>query len=366
MLKNVNLKPKIKTMKLPVASRLLLIAVLPVFIFSCAGPDSAGKKLTGTHHYRSLLFSETPWDLERGGREISAQQANEINNYRLTYDDNGRLLSVEFVRGEEPLTYGSLGGATKITYEYTGNKQIKRWFNKEGEQIESSGVFTAEYTLDENGVRNGLKFFGKDGQPVENRNQIHSWVWEVLPDGMVRELRYNLAGEETVMNANCPFYELRFTYNDKGFVTRMANYMGDTLYNCTAENCGDIGVSYFLFEPNEQGDVLKFSVFNVFGQMSNLYSGWSRRESKYDENGYVTEVAVFDQDNEYVGGRSVPVTQNSYDSHGAVIESRNLDKDRNLINHPVSGVAITQYKYDEKGNRTETVRLDKDRNPVTL
>jgi YD repeat-containing protein len=38
-----------------------------------------------------------------------------------------------------------------------------------------------------------------------------------------------------------------------------------------------------------------------------------------------------------------------------------MDKDRNIINHPESGVAITEYKYDEKGNRTETVRYDKDR-----
>ena len=53
----------------------------------------------------------------------------------------------------------------------------------------------------------------------------------------------------------------------------MANYMGDTLYNCTAENCGDIGVSYFTFVPNENGDLESFSVFNVFGQMSNLYCG---------------------------------------------------------------------------------------------
>ena len=167
------------------------------------------------------------------------------------------------------------------------------------------------------------------------------------------------------MNAFCPFYELRFTYNDKGYVMDMANYMGDTLYNCTAENCGDIGVSYFEFEPNEFGDLLSFSVYNVTGQMSNLYWGWSRRVSKYDENGYVLESALFDQDNEYLGGKSVPVTQYSYDKHGAVTEVRNMDKDRNIINNPSNGVAITEYKYDDKGDRTETIRYDKDRVPVT-
>ena len=45
----------------------------------------------------------------------------------------------------------------------------------------------------------------------------------------------------------------------------------------------------------------------------------------------------------------IPVTQNAYDSHGALIEVKNMDKDRNVINNPDNGVAITEYKYDEAG-----------------
>jgi hypothetical protein len=142
--------------------------------------------------------------------------------------------------------------------------------------------------------------------------------------------------------------------------------MADTLYNCTAENCGDIGVSYFTFVPNENGDLESFSVYNVFGQMSNLYAGWSKRINKYDENGYVLETEVYNQDNEFVGGKSIPVIQNVYDPHGALIEVKNLNKDRVVINHPETGVAITEHKYDELGNRIETLRYDKDRVPVKI
>ena len=61
------------------------------------------------------------------------------------------LLSVEFVRNNVLLGYSSMGGAAKITYDYNDNKQIKHYFNKDNEPIESAGVFTAEYTLDANG-----------------------------------------------------------------------------------------------------------------------------------------------------------------------------------------------------------------------
>jgi hypothetical protein len=335
-------------------------------ITSCTGNTTKRIKHTGVEYYRSLQFSETPYDIERGTHLLTDDQAKTVNNYKFTYDNSGRLLSVEFGRNNVILDYSSLGGAAKITYEYKDNKQVKRFYNKNNEQTETSGVFTAEYTLDEKGIRTGLKFFAKDGTSVENRNKINSYNWSILEDGMVRELRYNLANEEVVMNPFCPFYELRFSYNDKGFMTRMANYKADTLYNCTAENCGDIGVSYFTFLPNEKGDVEQFSVFNVFGQMSNLYWGWSRRITKFDVNGYALETVVYDQDNEFVSGKLIPLKQNEYDDHGALIKVKNMDKSRNLINDPESGIAITEYKYDELGNRTETLSYDKDNIPVKI
>jgi YD repeat-containing protein len=344
----------------------IIALVLVIGMISCTGKTTKKNIHTGVEYYRNLQFSETPYDIEKGTYPINAEEAKTINSYKFTYDNTGRLLSVEFVRNNVLLGYSSMQGAAKITYEYTGNKQVKHFFNKENEPIELSGVFAYEYRLDDKGNRTGLMFLGKDGAMVENRNKIHSWSWSILPDGMVRELRYNLAGEEVVMNPFCPFFELRFTYNDKGFTTRMANYMADTLYNCTAENCGDIGVSYFTFVPNEKGDVETFSVFNVTGQMSNLYWGWSKRTSKFDENGKMTEEVYYDQDNEFVGGKLVPVTQYAYDSHGALTEIKSMDKDRNLINSPENGVAITEYKYDELGNRTETLKFDKDRNPVKI
>lgn len=343
---------------------LILTVVLFFGLAGCTGKSGQKDTKAGVSYYRNLLFSETPFDIEKGTHKLTPDEAKTINNYKFTTDNSGRLVSVEFLRGDSLLAYSSLGGAGKIVYDYKDNKQVKTWYNKKNERIESAGVYTAEYTLNEKEIRTGLKFFGKNGEPVENRNKINYYVWTVLPDSLVKELRYNLKGEETVMNPFCPFYELRFTYNQKGYVTRMANYKADTLYNCTAENCGDIGVSYFTFTTNEAGDLENQSVYNVKGQMSNLYWGWSKRLSKYDQNGYVTETAYLDQDNEYVGGKNVPVYQSTYDSHGAMTEVVNMDKDRKIINSPENGVAITDYKYDAVGNRTETLTYDKDKVPV--
>ena len=333
---------------------------------SCKPKQAEPQNLARVEYYRHLLFSETSYDFERGSHPLTPEEAKTINSYKLSYDSLGRLKSVEYVRNDVLLGNSSMDEASKIVYDYADGKQIKQFFNKDNQRIKvDGGVYTYEYSLDTNGQRTGLKFYDSIGNPVENSNKIHSYVWKKLPDGMVKENRYNLANQETIMSEFCPFYELRFTYNDKGYVTRMANYQGDTLYNCTAENCGDIGVSYFAFETTDAGDVTSFTVKNTAGHLSNLYWGWAKRLSKVDENGYVLESMVYDQDDELVGGKMIPITQNVYDEHGALIKSVNMDKDRNVVNHPESGIAYTEYKYDEQGQRTETLHFDKNNVAVT-
>ena len=340
--------------------------VIAIIVVACTTHSKDQDNRFEVTYYRNLLTSQTPFDLEKGIHPISARLAKKVNSYKFTHDKSGRLLSVEYVRDNLLLGYSSMGFAAKITYEYTDNKQIKYYFSNTNEPIEIAGVFKAEYTLDKNGTRSGLAFFGRYGERVENKNRIHSFRWEVLPDGMVRELRYDLTGKETVLNPFCPFYELRFTYNELGYVTRMANYKADTLYNCTAENCGEVGVSYFVFEPNESGDVEKFSVFNAGGLTSNVYWGWSKRINTFDRNGYLLESVFYDQDGEYIGGKRVPVIRHVYDKHGAVTETWNLDKDRKPYNNPENRVCRTIYKYDKFGTRTETLRFDKDGAPVNI
>jgi len=343
---------------------------LLLIFFVLAGMISCNQKTTNTaeqvnvKYYRQILFSETPWDLERGSYPISADEAQKVNNYKFTWNEDGTLASVEYNRAGVLLGYSNLRAA-KITYTYEGDKQVKHFFDEDGNPIESGGAFALEYTLSDEGLRTALRFLDKEGNPVENQNKINNYVWSKMDDGMIRELRYNLAGEETVMNPFCPFYELRFSYDQNGYVTRMANYEEDTLYDCTAENCGDIGVSFFAFENNPEGALLSFSVHSTTGQLSNLYWGWAKRVNSVDENGNMVELKMYDQDDELLSGKGgIPITKYEYDEFGALLKTAAYDADNNPVNNPNNGVSVTEYKYDDKGKRIETLRFDKDMNPV--
>ena len=116
---------------------LLSVIALTIALLSACNQNQT-KKVTepGTKYYRNILFSETPWDIEKGSRELTPEEAATINSYKFVYDNEDRLLSVEYVRGDELLGYGSLGGAAKITYEYSDNKQIKHYFDENNQPIE--------------------------------------------------------------------------------------------------------------------------------------------------------------------------------------------------------------------------------------
>ena len=211
------------------------------------------------------------------------------------------------MRGDSLLSYPSRIGAPRVQIDYTDSTETHHFFDKNNKPIVNDGIFANVYKLNKDGLRVGLKFINKEGVQIPDRDSVFYFVWKVLPDSMVKENRYNIKGIETVRSKFCPFYELRFSYNKKGYPVQLANYMADTLYNCTAENCGEIGVSYFKFQTNDEGDLLQFSVHNASGRSSNLYWGWSKFINTIDANGNVTETVYFDQDNEYLGGKNTPI-----------------------------------------------------------
>ncbi len=336
-----------------------IINILSVFLLLAAVSCQSGEKTasTGEKYFRQLKFSETPFDLISGIHEISPDDAGNINHYKFSYNEEGHMVSVEYCRGDELLD-GSDTGSPKVGISYEGNKEIHNYFDKKGEPKQYRKVFTSEYNLDDNGVRVGLRFLDKEGNQVENRNGISWYEWDIMANGQLKENRFNLNGEETVLNEFCPFYELRFTYDDEGFVTNMANFQGDSMYNCTVENCGDIGVSYFAFQYNDAGDITQFTVSSLTGQLSNLYWGWAKFENKYDEHGNTLERAMYDQDDEPLGGMSIPVTQMVYDEHGSLLERKNMDAARNLMDHPRNGIAMSKYAYDEVGHPKDTLNFN--------
>ncbi|MCB9000214.1 MAG: hypothetical protein H6540_09140 [Bacteroidales bacterium] len=340
---------------LKTAIYLLAVSLVSLMVSCTSTPKNDGD--SNVKHFRHIQFSETAYDITKGIYPISDEEAKTVNNFTFTYNEAGKPVSIAYMRGDKTLGYSGEGYA-RTEFSYNDSTELQTFFDENGNQIEYGGVYTFVYKLDENGNRIGLSFLDKEGNPASNRNNIAYYVWKVLPDGMVQEKRYNKDDVEVVMNPNCPFYELRFSYDKNGYCVRLANYMADTLYDCTEENCGEVGVSYFLFTNNDKGGLTDFAVYNSHGQMSNLYSGWSKFQNTLDENGNVVKSFFWDQDNEPLSGKRNPLTVNKYDEHGALIERQFMDKDENLVVRQGPDAAVIKYTYDETGSPVDTAYFD--------
>jgi len=144
--------------------------------YACKSKTTQTVQQAGVEYYRNLQFSETPFDIERGTHKLTPEEAKNINSYKFTYDESGRLASVEYVRGDVLLGYSDLGSAAKIVYTYDGYKQTKYVFDKDNKPVENRGIYAYEYILDDSGMRRSLMLLDKDGKMIDNRDKIHSYT----------------------------------------------------------------------------------------------------------------------------------------------------------------------------------------------
>ena len=68
----------------------LSIAVLGMVALGCKSKAPKPETKSGVEYYRSLQFSETPYDIEKGTHMITPEEAKTVNSYKFTYDA-GRL-----------------------------------------------------------------------------------------------------------------------------------------------------------------------------------------------------------------------------------------------------------------------------------
>ena len=148
--------------------KLFLFGLIVLGLSSCNQKPAKNKADDHIKYYRTIQFSETPWDTEKGLHELSAEEAKTINNYKFTYNENKQLASVDYNRNNVLLDYSSIGAA-RITYTYDGDKQVKRFFNEKNEPIKNGGASAFEYQLNDSGIRIGMRFLDENNAPIEIR-----------------------------------------------------------------------------------------------------------------------------------------------------------------------------------------------------
>lgn len=142
-------------------NKLILFALVALGLNACNQKPAKTEADSNVKYYRSIQFSETPWDTEKGSHPLTAEEAKTINNYKFTTNENKQLVSIEYNRNDTLLNYSSMGAA-KITYTYEGDKQVKRFFDEKNKPAKNGGASAFEYTLNVDGIRIAMRYLDEN------------------------------------------------------------------------------------------------------------------------------------------------------------------------------------------------------------
>jgi len=335
-----------------------------------------------TEYYRHLVFRESPFADTKGIHKIDQKTAQEETHYRFVYDANNRLIEVSHRIGNYIINDNNnwdsfIWFSPKMTIEYANNKEIRYYYNRLDQKIETHGkMFKAVFDLDTSGNRTAVKFYDKNNKPSENAWGIHNYQWTIEGKGNVIEKRFDLKGKPKPIRPNFTFYTVRLEYGNDDYLdfvhhldkngNRINNTMKAAMDRIVYDQEGNFS-RWMVFDKNLQpveGNAPQFAIgehlydargnkvelrgFDVIGRNKAMPSGVARELNSYDK--FNNQIASKSLD---INGNLLQHIKREYSKDGRRIEwLKFIGKDGKLMLHPQAKFAAMQFIYTNDGRVT--------------
>ncbi|MDE6696190.1 MAG: protein kinase [Muribaculaceae bacterium] len=258
-------------------------------------------------------------------------QRSSISRYKLTYDDNGRV----------------------IKREYAGFQNV--------DVVDEDMVHGILYSYDDKGRISETSFIGLDGEVRGNKKGLSIKSREYDENDNFVKISY-FTSERTPSHDG----------NNVAVVTFSHDRYGNTIEEKYFDSKGtpvirtDAYVHGHKYEYDDNGHRIKETNLGTDGKPSFTTSGYVAELMSYDDNGYVSEIKfVDDADNlvDITGSVSFARLTMKNDDKGNTLENAAFDKNDKRI-ESTAGVWRTIYEYDSIGNNLGEKYFDKDDKPT--
>ena len=330
----------------------------------------------------------------RDNLNTPARDSNGIYGRAYERDDKGRIIRMTYL-DEEGVPQNSRLGVAGWVYEYDeeGKRTYSYAFDLEGNQVRGEDGFAAmELKYDENGNVTEAYYRDEEGE-LCIIDDGYAWEKMTYDDRgyLVENTYYDAEGNPAFEKEN-GVHGCQVEYDDEGFICRMVCLGSDgTIKNSS------LGYADVRQVNDAMGRPVRVRYNDAKGEPAcNVQTGEYGFNVVYDEQGNVTEVVNLDREEkpaadrngyayikrqyneggqliresfEDAQGNPVRIRENytscefSYDRKGNLQEQILRDEQGNLCRSSY-GYARVLFQYDESGNLTETAYFDEENLPV--
>jgi len=356
---------------------------LSVVDFTMGDKHDTAMTLSGRIAYTNAFFSGT-----------GTEQKSDIARYLLEYDDQGRIIQVQFMRDnrntpvkdadgifgwqikrdelgrEKQIIYTDAQGKVwptregimgkRLYYNETGNFIRFEYFDKEYKTAYNNelGWAIGEYEYDPNGNIINSIVMDTAGKPCIRKDGISSVKAKYNANGFVESQTYYGIDGKVGYNSD-GIAGLAVSYDQYGYPVK------ETFLNAHAAPCkSKNGYATKKLQYDERGNILVEQFFDTEEQPCSNDEGYAEVRCNYDNKGNLISVQYFDTDGKPCIEKTEGIAgyRNDYDDQGRLIRQADLGVDGKPCVNKYWYAQIC-YKYDERGNIIDTRYQDVDGNP---
>lgn len=274
-----------------------------LFILLLISTTTLAQSNINTKYFRHLRYNHVSPFLDLAGTyPLEKLKADATSHYIFKYDNNERIIEIinNHYHTEKQHPLASLG-VYKVKIDYSKNKEIRTFFDKNGKRIVNDrNVLKEVYSYNKKGVKSKLQFFNLDDKPMESNWGIAEYSWSEHKK-LIIEKRYNLKNEAVSLSPYFKFGTTGILLNKKGFPKAHYN-LNDKLQVVVNEK----GTASYHDIYDAKGEHVTCSYHDEKGNLVTNQWGFAYGEKEYDSIGNQIGLAQFNTNKKRIRGGKVP------------------------------------------------------------
>jgi len=304
---------------------IIFIFLVSMFFNACEIFEKK-QEIDKTAFYLSMGHRESEIVPFIGFYEITEKEAESLNHYKFDYDKKGKLISVEYKKGNKLLAFDpaltySIPSA-RVVFSYSENKEIRHFFDFNSmPTIIQTEVYKQIAYYNNEGKITSIENYTREGDPGFDEFNTYKYEWNYLENNTAIEKRFDINNNPVSFIENEQVFESQIKLNNQNQVIEFT-YLGEPQTKPSIEKliytngalstreAYNAELNKTLFEP----DVFAYQyVYDTLVQLINTYFT--------DTTGIITKTKI----------RNFAQTKLDYNENGELITINYLDEESNLV-----------------------------------